>query len=237
MMQRSEAIDQLATALVVAQAEIEGAEKDNKGNYGKYATITSVVDAIKPALNSHSLAFMQLYEPSADGELALTTLLVHTSGQWISGTATVPLPKKDPQGYGSAGTYARRYGLMALVGLCPEDDDAQAASTVPPKKHASVPASPPNPTPAVVQTPSKPEPTPLDKRRLTALDTWKENYQTGEWGIAKLRQILGMPGLARFGMTFQQATDAELDLIEAWMLTGDVQEEKPALEIVQGAVA
>jgi len=58
-------------------------------------------------------------------------MLLHSSGQWISGTIVIPAPKEDPQGYGSAQTYARRYGLMAIVGVCPEDDDGEAAKSQP----------------------------------------------------------------------------------------------------------
>jgi len=58
----------------------------------------------------------------------LDTLLLHTSGEWISGQLYVPLVKEDPQGLGSAMTYARRYSLMAMVGICPEDDDGESAT-------------------------------------------------------------------------------------------------------------
>jgi hypothetical protein len=72
--------------------------------------------------------FMQTPSPSDSGTLALTTRLVHESGEWIEDTATLPLPKNDPQGYGSAMTYARRYALSAITGLYQDDDDGNAAS-------------------------------------------------------------------------------------------------------------
>ncbi len=64
--------------------------------------------------------------------LGLVTKMVHVdSGQWQSSLLVMPLPKNDPQGYGSALTYARRYGLSALVGIVTEDDDGSAASITP----------------------------------------------------------------------------------------------------------
>jgi len=130
-MKMSEAINELAAALCHAQAEIEAADKDGRGNYGRYTTLLSVWDACKPALTKHGLSVAQFAEPSEPGTLALTTMLVHKSGQFIAGTETLPLAKSDPQGYGSALTYARRYGLAAMVGVCPDDDDADTASARP----------------------------------------------------------------------------------------------------------
>ncbi|MGB4031208.1 MAG: ERF family protein [Tenuifilaceae bacterium] len=139
-MNRSETISTLAASLVKAQREIEGAAKDKTNPHyrSKYADLASVADACKPALNRHGIAYVQAPEPSESGTLALTTMLVHESGEWMSGTCTMPLPKNDPQGYGSAMTYARRYALAAMVGVCPEDDDAEAATpkTAPSNKAA-----------------------------------------------------------------------------------------------------
>jgi len=53
---------------------------------------------------------------------------LHTSGEWIEDTATCPLPKQDPQGFGSALTYLRRYSLSAICGLYADDDDGDRAS-------------------------------------------------------------------------------------------------------------
>lgn len=128
-MQKSEAIDQLAAALSKAQAELEPARKDRKNDHfhHRYATLTSVWDACRETLAKHGLSVAQFAEPSDPGVLHLTTMLLHTSGQWLAGTETIPLAKQDPQGYGSACTYARRYGLAAMVGICTEDDDGEAA--------------------------------------------------------------------------------------------------------------
>ncbi len=129
-MQMSESIKELATALSKAQQKIEGAVKDSENPHfrSKYADLSSVVDACKAHLNKEGISFVQAFEPSEMGTLALTTTLMHISGEWVSGTITMPLPKNDPQGYGSAATYARRYGLAAMVGVCPEDDDGNRAT-------------------------------------------------------------------------------------------------------------
>src|SRR6202008_4399225 len=68
--------------------------------------------------------------PSDDSKLHMTTRLLHESGEWMEGTLVMPLPKQDPQGFGSAMTYARRYALAAITGLYQDDDDGNAGSGV-----------------------------------------------------------------------------------------------------------
>ncbi len=151
----SDQLDDLASALAKAQAELGNAEADAIGHVGsvengrsyRYATLASVWQAIRKPLSANGLAVIQTCEPSNRGELRLTTTLLHESGQWISGTEIVPMPVQTPQGYGSALTYARRYGLAAMVGVCvDEDDDAVAASerasTVQPSTPAVAPGRP-----------------------------------------------------------------------------------------------
>jgi hypothetical protein len=131
-MKTSESISKISAALVTAQKAITFASKDatNPHFRNKYADLPAVIEAIKPALNEAGVMFMQTPSPSEPGTLALTTRLVHESGEWIEDTATLPLPKNDPQGYGSAMTYARRYALAAITGLYQDDDDGNAASNV-----------------------------------------------------------------------------------------------------------
>jgi hypothetical protein len=92
--------------------------------------LPSVIDAVKTALNDAGIVFLQTPSPSPDGMLYLTTRLLHESGEWIQDTATTPFPKQDPQGYGSAITYLRRYSLSAITGLYQDDDDGNAAAKV-----------------------------------------------------------------------------------------------------------
>jgi hypothetical protein len=127
-MNKSDAINELATALHLAQGKIKHAIKDSSNPFFKsrYADLSSVWDAIRDAFQSHGLAVTQI--PDMDGDKpVLVTVLMHKSGQWISGTYPINPSKNDPQGIGSAITYARRYALQAVAGVCPDDDDGEAA--------------------------------------------------------------------------------------------------------------
>jgi hypothetical protein len=128
-MKTSETINKITPALLKAQREMTFAVKDSKNPHFKstYADLSSVIDACKPALNEAGIVFMQMPSPSEHGSISLTTRLIHESGEWIESTATCPLPKNDPQGYGSALTYLRRYSLAAATGLYQDDDDGNAA--------------------------------------------------------------------------------------------------------------
>lgn len=123
-----------------ARLEITGAKKNaiNPHLGSKYADLASIIEAVKPALLKHGISFIQMPEQPQDGEVRLTTRLMHTSGEWIEATIGVPMSKKDAQGCGSALTYARRYSLAAMTGLPQEDDDGIAASKQP-KKSGSAP--------------------------------------------------------------------------------------------------
>jgi len=130
-MQKSEQLNELATALAKAQGELEGAKMDgtNPFFHAKYATLSSVWDACRKALSSNGLSVVQTCSVYAGEEnLIVETTLLHSNGQWISGEIRMKPSKDDPQGIGSAITYARRYGLSAIVGICPEDDDAESAT-------------------------------------------------------------------------------------------------------------
>ncbi len=132
-MKTSESLSKISPALLKAQRAITFASKDatNQHFRSTYADLPSVIEAIKPALNEAAIVFLQTFSPSEAGFIAVTTRLIHESGEWIEDTATVPLPKSDPQGYGSAATYARRYSLAAITGLYQDDDDGNAASANP----------------------------------------------------------------------------------------------------------
>lgn len=121
-------IADLAAALCKAQAQMEGAKKDANNPHfkSKYADLASVWDAIRGPLTSNGLSVVQLLR-SIQGGVEVETILMHASGQQISDVFAVPASKQDAQGYGSAATYARRYALMAMVGVAPEDDDGNAA--------------------------------------------------------------------------------------------------------------
>lgn len=129
---QSENIDQLITALAAAQGEISPAQKsaDNPFHKSKYANLTSVWEACRQHLSAQGIAVVQTLDES-NGQMVLTTMLAHKSGQWIKSRAPIIVgDKKTPQTIGSAITYMRRYSLAAIVGVAPEqdDDDGQAAT-------------------------------------------------------------------------------------------------------------
>jgi hypothetical protein len=142
-MTHSEQINEIAAALAKAQGQIEGAKKDSTNPHFKssYADLSSVWDACRKALTTNGLSVVQGAE-SEDGRVGITTVLLHVSGQWMKSTLFMRPAKDDPQGVGSCLTYARRYALSAMVGVAPEDDDANAASAKP--TSSAVVAMPPS---------------------------------------------------------------------------------------------
>lgn len=115
---------ELYTALAAAQAEIVAAEQNRENPHlkSRYATLNAVWDACRAPLTKNGLCLTQF--PSFDGgRVRVRTVLGHKSGQEIESTLELPPGKQDIQGIGSAITYARRYVMSALVGVCPDDDD------------------------------------------------------------------------------------------------------------------
>ena len=127
-MKQSESINNLAAALVKAQAEMGGAVKDSANPFfkSKYADLTSVVRAVKEPFAKHGLAYTQ-FPICSDGAVGVVTRLIHESGEWLEAEYTLPMVKADPQAAGSAITYARRYALQAMAGIPTADDDAESA--------------------------------------------------------------------------------------------------------------
>lgn len=124
----------ISAAYAKAFAKIAGATKDsvNPAFKSKYADLSSVIAAIKPALIENDLFFVQVTNPNPEG-VEIETRLYHASGEeMLLGTIFVPASKKDAQGFGSATTYARRYGLQTAFGVPSEDDDGNAATANPP---------------------------------------------------------------------------------------------------------
>jgi hypothetical protein len=138
IMETSSDLNEIAKALPKAQAAMGEVFKkaNNPAFKSKYADLSAVVEAVLPALNEHGISLLQ---PTAyDGHaVKVGTMLLHESGQWVRCTLTIPLAKKDAHGIGSACTYGRRYGLQAMSGVAPEDDDGNAASA---KRDATVTA-------------------------------------------------------------------------------------------------
>lgn len=132
MLDHSPEIGSLAVALAAAQAKFDKVVKGTTNTFfkSKYATLADVVDATRKGLAESKIAVVQ--EVSfAEALCSVTTMLFHESGQWMKGTIAVPVGKLDPQGVGSASTYARRYGLSAFVNVAADDDDDGNAASKP----------------------------------------------------------------------------------------------------------
>jgi hypothetical protein len=132
-MAQSETIGALALALSKAQGSMEAARKEAQNPHlrNKYADLTSCWDACREPLTQNGLAIVQTTETQGESITIITTL-AHESGEWISGSLTIPATGNKgvnpAQALGSAISYGRRYGLTAIVGVCTDDDDGQASS-------------------------------------------------------------------------------------------------------------
>lgn len=128
-MNQSEQINELAASLSKAQGEMQAAIKDSINPFfkSKYADLGSVWDAARPVLSKHGLCIMQSTEMLGE-KVVMSTILAHSSGQWVKSYLPLNPAKNDSQGMGAAMTYLRRYSLSALVGVvCDEDDDGETA--------------------------------------------------------------------------------------------------------------
>lgn len=131
MCNKSESIAKIAAALVAFSGEVKTIAKDSTNPHFKsaYTSLDHMIDETKPLLHKHGLTVMQF--PGGDGEkVSVRTMILHTSGEWIeSEPLTLKAVKMDPQGAGSAITYARRYSYAAALSLSlGDDDDGHAAS-------------------------------------------------------------------------------------------------------------
>jgi len=140
---QSDSIKELVTALVSAQGEFSAIPKtsDNPFFKSKYAALPDVVLQATPILTKNGLSVMQFVGYDDANNDTLTTYLAHTSGEYIVHTMKLHLPKNDPQGQGSAITYARRYAYMSALGLVADNDDDG--------NYASLPKSAPQQSSAV----------------------------------------------------------------------------------------
>ena len=139
-MLKSEQINELAAALAKAQGQIEGAKKSSSNPFfkSKYADLAECWNTCREALTANGISVIQMPEEiNENGRLNITTMLAHSSGQYISSTLTMTVTKLDPQAIGSAITYGRRYALAAMVGLAQEDDDGEKAMARPKDKKSA----------------------------------------------------------------------------------------------------
>jgi hypothetical protein len=152
-----------------------GAKKDSTNPHFKtaYADLASVWDACRAPLANAGLSVVQLVSSDATHAI-IETILAHSSGEWVSSLLAVPLTKADAQGLGSAITYGRRYALAAIVGVCPADDDGEAAVARPTQFTAVItkrPAQPAQPTQRAQEPDDVPMKHPTDKFRKPTTQT------------------------------------------------------------------
>ena len=133
-MEKSEQLNELATALAKAQGELENASKSSANPHfkSKYADLAEILNTVRPVFSANGLSVTQC-PGFANGMVTVETLLMHVSGQWIISTISAPVGKQDAQGVGSAITYCRRYSLAAVAGIAQEDDDGNASIGQTPK--------------------------------------------------------------------------------------------------------
>jgi len=149
---KSESVKNIVVDLIKAQATIGVAVKNQKAT-GKafqfaYADLAKVIETIKAPLNDNGIFFTQLVNKCEDGAV-VETVLYHTSGEFISSETPIHCySDNDPQDFGKAISYSKRYALMAILGLPTEDDDG-AGNT----KKAKIPT--PKPTPKPITLPEK----------------------------------------------------------------------------------
>lgn len=213
-MLKSESIAALATALAEAQGEIENATKNSQNPHlkNRYADLAEILNTVRPVLSRHGLAVSQ--HPSfADNMVQVETILLHKSGEWMASTITTPVQKADPQGVGSAVTYARRYSLAAIVGLSQEDDDGHAAT-----KGKPGPAPQQAQKPAPAPQPATPDPLITDTQRKHIMAIYGGTER--EDRLADANEILqkakpGCPVVKSFSELTQRQADYLIARLEA----------------------
>jgi hypothetical protein len=201
-LEHSPDLGDLAAALALAQAQIEGAKKDSANPFFKstYADLASVWAACRKPLTDNGLAVVQA--PVGIG--TVTTMLLHKSGQWVKATCSADPKDHGPQSIGSVITYLRRYALSGFAGVPQIDDDGNAGQkpnghTPPPPSREPGDEPPDDPTPAQqrLAQPAPGSPTITDKqqKRLFAIakgagwttETLKTRLQS--YGFAHTRDI------------------------------------------------
>lgn len=138
----SKSIAKLAAALSKAQGEFGAVQAGRTGQTGhrkyQYADLNSFLTAVRPILSKYGLAVIQRPMPTTeDRAVCLETLLTHESGEWIGCELELVAEDNTPQKIGSALTYARRYSLISMIGIAPEEDDDGKAASEPAKKKAT----------------------------------------------------------------------------------------------------
>ena len=136
---KSSKIDKLAESLSKAQSEIRGAVKKSVNPFFKsnYADLHAVIESSFPYLTKYGLSVIQGNDVDEKGSFYITTMLLHSSGQWIKSKLKMPITKPDAQGIGATCTYARRFALSAMVGIAQKDDDGNSIQLTEEKENSN----------------------------------------------------------------------------------------------------
>ena len=133
----SETIGKIAGALAKAQAGMTMIECNSSNPFfnSKYASLSAVLEVAWPKLNENGIALVQGNRwDNVDNGFYITSMLVHSSGEWIKSEIRMPVTKKDAHGIGAATTYGRRYLLSSMVGVAQADDDGNGAIQQAPRR-------------------------------------------------------------------------------------------------------
>jgi hypothetical protein len=180
----------LYPALLAAQAEFGAVVKNQQNPHLRnwYADLSAVLEAVTDPLANHGLLIVQRFASEQGAPVLITELIHAESGQSIS--SSLPIVSKDPtdpQKLGGAITYARRYSLLALLGLSPEDDDGNAAAQ--PRQQQSTNPRTNNALRPAQQATAASAP-PVEPYTLT--DFWRDTKQAGYDDPKALAAYLGI---------------------------------------------
>ena len=209
----SATIGAIGGALAQAQGRIEAARKDRNNTFfsSRYATLSSVWDACRAALSEAKIGVVQSpLDGSDETRIALATMLVHESGEWMRAefsapvmpqtTKTDPVGKRTPQSVGSAITYLRRYALGSMVGVASDDDDgALASGNVGPANDTPAPSRAPLAATAPVADAR------LEATYIDALSAAANRIEVKALGVKISKVAFDEKAKARLGIAWQAA--------------------------------
>jgi hypothetical protein len=177
-MEKSENIAELTKALSKFQSEVNNVKKDATNPFfkSKYASLENVWDAVRDPLTKNGLALSQF--PSGENEL--TSVLMHSSGQFLAMSIKMMVKEQTPQGLGSAITYMRRYAMGAILGIATEEDDdgnhasARVAAPVRANAKVTVTGTDTDHLPVIDRSEESVKPVPVEPKVMTDLDKKRE---------------------------------------------------------------
>ena len=208
IMKHSDTLSAISKALAKFQGEVKDPAKDTNNPFfkSKYVPLDGLLNAVRPVLAANGLSFMQFL--GGDGQtITVTTLLLHESGEWIE---SEPFPlkpvKTDPQAYGSACTYGKRYSLSAALGIGWEEDDDGNTASQKPNQNAQQAAGAPKPKQANTS--------PQDEKKAV-LKTLMEHMKKDGMGAEEMKLLIQK----KFG----KESSSEMSLQECKILAANYQ--------------